>query len=247
VPNWPPVTVLICTYNRVDEIQSTLLSLADNLCYPDLRWLVTDDSSPNGYAAMLRKLKLFRELKVEVVSTPERGGWGKNVNTGLWHVRTEYVYFQEDDYLLEKPLDLRVGVALLETRPNIGLLRYRGIAGEHVVIHQFESDISAYLPDHQDGVGLPGRLSYWQLDSGSPALYLYSHGPHLKRPAFHLFHGFYPEGLPLGETEEKYAHRVKDRMKSDWQHAPAIAILPDWVHMWYNHIGQSYQHGELDV
>lgn len=244
---WPEVTILVCTYNRLEEIQQTVEALADNLTYPKLRWLVTDDSSPNGYAARLKKLKLFKELGVEVVSTPERGGWGKNVNNGLWNTPSDLVYFTEDDYVLRQRLDLRVGVALLETRRNIGMLRYRGIAGDHLVAHQFESDISAYLPDHQDGVGLPGRVCYWQLDSGSPALYLYSNGPHLKRAAFHTFHGYYPEGLPLGQTEEKFAHIVKDKMKNQWQNAPAIAILPSWVYMWYDHIGTSYQHGELDT
>lgn len=245
--DWPPVTVLICTYNRVEEIQRTVESLADNLCYPNLCWLVTDDSSPDGYAARLRKLKLFRELKVEVVSTAKRGGWGRNVNFGMSHIDTEYCFFTEDDYVLRKPLDLRVGVALLETRTNIGYVRYRGIAGEHIIAHQFESDISAYLPEYQDGVGLLGRLSYWQLDSGSPALYLYSNGPHLKRKSFHAFHGNYPEGLTLGAGEEKFAHIVKDNMKHRWQSSPAIAILPEFMPMWFDHIGVSYQHGELDT
>ncbi len=247
--DWPPLTILICTYNRVEEIECTVEALANGLTYPEdkLHWLVTDDSSPDNYLVKLKRLKLFQALHIEVISTPARGGWGKNVNFGLAHVGTSYLYFSEDDYVLCQPLDLRIGIALLETRANIGLLRYRGVAGEPVVAHQFESDISAYLPDYQDGAGLPGRLGYWQLDSGSPALYLYSHGPHLKRRAFHAYHGPYPEGLPLGETEERFAHAVKDRMKNDWQHAPAIAILSSWMSMWFDHIGKSYQHTELDT
>jgi hypothetical protein len=113
-----------------------------------------------------------------------------------------------------------------------------------VVYHQFESDISDYCPDYQDGVGLPGKLTYLQLDSGSHALYLYSNGPHLKHIRFHAVYGMYPEGKRLGETEEAYAHTVKDRMKLP--DAPAIAITPAFIPMLWDHIGVSFQHSEAD-
>lgn len=247
--NFPLLTIGIITYARPVELMRTVEALHEHITYPRecLRWVIADDSSPDGYVAKLKRQSLFKEIGAEFISTPERGGWGRNTNHLLNHVGTDSLLYQtEDDYVLRKPLDLRVGAALLETRTNIGLLRYRGVAGEHMIAHQFESDISEYLPDYQDGVGLSGRVNYWQLDSGSSALYLYSHGPHLKRPSFHLYHGLYYEGLKLGQSEEFYAHKVKDSMKTDWQHAPAIAILSEWMSLHYDHIGVSYQHGELD-
>jgi hypothetical protein len=127
----------------------------------------------------------------------------------------------------------------METKPDIGMVRYRGTAGDHLIYHQFEADIKEYYNDYQMGVGLPGKLSYLQLDSGSPSLYIYSHGAHLKHIRFHKHYGLYPEGLLLGQTEEAYAHTVKDLMKAAG--APAIVIFPEYIPMWFDHIGQSYQ------
>lgn len=244
--NWPEVTVLICTYDRLRIIERTLLALAKNLVYPRdrLHWLITDDSSPNDYLHHVSGLKICEILKPELLSTPHNMGFGANVNMGQQQVSTDYTLFVEDDKLLEHKLDLRIGVALLETRANIGLVRYRGAGGESFIYHQFETNISDFLPDYQDGVGLSGRLNYLQIDSGSPALYIYSNGPHLKHRSFHAFYGDYPEGLRLGHTEESMAHLVKDKMIEPG--APAIAVLPEFIDMWFTDIGESRQHTELD-
>jgi hypothetical protein len=77
-------------------------------------------------------------------------------------------------------------------------------------------------------------------------LNVYSHGPHLKTSKFHQYYGPYPEGSKLGETEEKFAHIVKDRLRED-PHAPQIAIQPDWVSMRFDHIGTTFQHTEKDT
>src|SRR5574341_142513 len=134
---FPEVTVLICTYNRPVEIARTVEALEDNLCYPNLKWLVCDDCSPReaNYVMYLKDTRLFRELKLEYISTERNSGWGANVNNGMRHVQTDYVFFIEDDYLLMKPLDLRLGMALLEEKPHLGLVRYRGTAGDTPVFH----------------------------------------------------------------------------------------------------------------
>lgn len=242
---WPDVTVLICTYNRPNEIVRTIEALRANLSYAgDLKWLICDDSSPDGYVTKLKKLKLFKESRAEFVSTAENSGWAANVNNGLAHVTTPYIFFLEDDKELHAPLDLSVGVALMETKPDIGMVRYKGTAGDHVVFHQFEANIGKWLPEFRHGYGVPGNLTYLQLDSGSPSLWLYSNGMHLKHHRFHEFYGDYPTGLKLGETEERYAHVVKNGMKQPG--APAITILPEFVADQTEDFGKSYQHTEAD-
>jgi hypothetical protein len=62
---------------------------------------------------------------------------------------------------------------------------------------------------------------------------------------FHSFYGYYPAGLKLGETEERYCHMVKNQMKAAG--APLIGIMPEWIPMHYDHIGKSYQLSEMDV
>jgi glycosyltransferase involved in cell wall biosynthesis len=242
--DWPEVTVLLCTYERKDELAATLDALVTNLSYPALKWIVCDDSSPSNFAGKLTRTKPYRDLGIQIIRTAENGGWAKNVNNGLAHVTTDYTFFIEDDYVLCQPLDLKIGMALMLTQPHVGMLRYRGTAGDHVVLHQLDANVSSVLPDHQDGVGLPGHLTFCLLDGNSPTLYIYSHGAHLKRRAFHEFYGLYPEGLKLGATEERYAHIVKDKMKEPG--ALPIGILPAWIPNWFDHIGTSYQHTEAD-
>ncbi len=242
--DWPEVTILICTYERKDELEKTVTALRENFDYPNLKWLICDDSSPSKYAVELSRTKPYRSPPLRVVHTAQNSGWGANVNHGLSEVKSEFVFFIEDDYVLKKPLDLKIGMALLLTQPHVGMLRYRGTAGEHIILHQLDANVSEQLPDHRDGMGTPGHLTFALLDSGSPSLYLYSHGAHLKRKSFHEFYGMYPEGLKLGETEEGYAHIVKNRMKDPG--APALAILPDWIVNWFDHIGRSYQLTDAD-
>lgn len=255
--NPPAVDVIVCTYNRPGELKSTLEALLDNLRYSGpLNFFLADDSSP---AAAIKKVKasaVYKSLGATIISTDKNSGWAANVNNAMRNTSSPYIFFLEDDYVLGQPLDLSAGVALLETKPDIGMLRYRGTAGEHIIFHQFEADIATAYDspfsdypgsegnEYREGFGLPGKLTYLQLDSGSPGLYIYSNGPHLKRRDFHAFYGMYPEGLKLGETEERYAHTVRDGMKQPG--APAVAILPEWVSMRFDHIGKSYQHTEAD-
>lgn len=249
----PNIALQICTYDRYELIQRTILLLQQHIKYPPelITVYICDDSSPSGYLAKLKKLKLLKTPWTTVfISTEKNSGWGKNVNNGLYYIPEEFIFFCEDDYLLTRDLDLIAGVTLLQARTNIGMLRYRGTAGEHHVYHQFEADLSNFVPSdymYMEAAGsLPNKCTYLQFDSGSPTLWLYSHGPHLKRRSFHAAHGLYPEGLKLGETEEIFAHIVKDNMRNFPYTMPAIAILPDWVPMHWEHVGVSYQHTDKD-
>lgn len=249
MPEFPHIAVLCITYERPDELVRTITALKKNVVYPTdkLHWIISDDSrAKEGNEETFRKHRQFNALDLKWLSTPANYGWGKHVNWALKQVDTEYIFFIEDDYICEKKLDLRIGVALLETRKNIGMLRYRGTGGSHIVYHAFQSDISGYLPDFQEAGGaLPGQVTYMQLDSGSPDLYLYSHGAHLRRQSFTAFYGEYPNGYKMGALEEAYAHHVRDMMKTP--NAPALAIMPEWIPNAFNHIGVSRQHTEVDI
>jgi len=245
----PPVTVLLCTYNRYDLLVETIRRLRENLNYPPelLQWVICDDHSPGQYRNKLAKEKELADLNVKIVTTPENSGWAANVNNGLAAVETDYIFFCEDDYWLNAEIGLNGMVALMETVPGIGMVRARGIAGTSIQAILNEADISAYVPNWVDGFGVAGKINYWQLSTGSATPYLYSNGPHLKHKRFHEFYGLYPTGLKLGQTEESYAHMVKDAAATRWMDgAPAITILPSDVVMWFDHVGESYQHTDAD-
>jgi len=245
---WPKIDIVVITYDRQDEILQTITALSKAIDYPadKLRWLIADDATPGDYQTRLSKTPLFKRLKCEFVPTPDgNAGWGANVNRALAYSTAPYILQIEDDYLIRKPLNLRAAIAAMEVTPHMGMLRFRGTAGERMIFHQCEADIRAWLPDYQDGVGLPGRLCYFLIDNAQ-GLYIYSHGLHLKRSSFHAHYGKYPTGLKLGHTEETYAHTVQDMMRAN-EGSPVLCIQPEWVPLWLDHIGKSYQHGSLDI
>lgn len=246
---WPDVDLIVINYGRFNEIQATITALEDKLIYPreHLRYLIADDGTPGNHREMLADTRLFQRMyKWEFVPGKENLGWGGNANRALAYSTAPYIFQIEDDYVLTKMLDLQAAIATMEVKQEIGMMRFRGTAGDHMVFHQMEADITQFMPNYHEGLGLPGKVTYFLFDSGSPGLYLYSHGCHLKRKNFHDFYGKYPEGLKLGETEESYAHTVKDRMRSD-RFAPVLAIQPAWIAMFFDHIGVTYQHTELDA
>lgn len=239
---FPDVTVIVLTYKRAELVQQCISTLRERLQYPDdkLRYMVADDCS-----GVADELKRKRDMKgVQFISTPENGGFGRNYNNAMTSLETDLYFFIESDYMLMKELDLRAGVGLLETRRNIAYLRYRGTAGAHTVFHQFETDITDYYPEYREGVGLEGKLTYLQLDSGSPTAYLFTNGCHLARKSNMIFYAPYPVGGTLGHQEEAMCFQVKDRMKLEG--APALAVLPNWCHMWFDHIAPTYQLTEFD-
>lgn len=256
----PEIVLLVITYNRYEALKKTLYALKEWMDYPSekLHILVSDDKTGGNYLNNLKKLKDFKDWGIQglqTIETPERSGWGKHVNFALSYIAdtlpdAKYVLQIEDDYVLTKPLKLAVGAALMEAKPDIGMLRYRGTAGGHAIYHQFEADISPWLPDFAYGVAdVMGRIPYLQIDSASQYIYsMYSNGVHLKRLGVHGWHahyGMYPEGRKLGDTEESYAIWTKQMMKEP--NAPAIAILPEWVGMFWEHIGASWQGSSEDI
>lgn len=247
---YPQLTVLICTYNRPRELAETLKALYSLIDYPRqcLHWLIADDSSPYNVTDLINRV-MPEHFSFRVLKTPFNSGWGANVNYAMRQVQTPYIYFTEDDYLLTRPLELRLGVALMESIPayRVGMLRYFGTGGDtKLLLEQCEADVSAWLPDHRDGFGLPGKQTYLRLMPESDSLWLYSNRPHLKKAHFHGFYGDYRFGLRLGATEESFAHTVKDGLRAFPDTAPQIAILPDWVAPRFHHIGTSFQGSEFD-
>ena len=252
--DWPRVDIIIITFDRIDEITTTIHALVDNLVYPadKLRILIADDFSPNNYLDKLYKGPLrhaqLQDIKVDHVPADGNVGWGGNANRALKFSDAPYVFFTEDDRPLKQRFDLYSAMALMEVKQEIGMLRIAGTTGLPYIYHQCEADVTDWLPEYREGMGLPGRMAYCLLGSGSPTLWLYSNQPSIRRRSFHdKFYGYYPEGLKLGATEESYCHTVLDLMRANINSYPAIAVQPDWIVPRFDHIGKSYQHSALDI
>lgn len=241
----PKISIIIITFRRPEEIRKTIQALETHLRYPpeSIQWIISDDSSGGTYLSDLKNdFSHLHDLKL--ITTENNSGWGASANNALAHCDSEFIWFQEDDYILKKDVDLRAAVALMKVNASVGLIRYDGIVGHNLLCHLAESDIREFYPDFRQGFGHLGKVNYFLLDRASRETWLYSNRPHFKKASFHRFYGWYPVGLKLGETEETYAHTVKDGMlRPD---APAIACMSDFVDRWIDDIGKSYQLSEWD-
>lgn len=254
---WPHVAIGVITYSRPREIRLTLSALAQHVRYPGrVTVVIADDCTPGSYLIDLHQWWMqssspnVLDWGFRPISTERNGGWGRNANHLLKYVfdeiKASYLFFIEDDYVLTRPLDLASGIALMQQEPGLGMLRYRATAGTPVRYQQHETDIRGWLPDYREyRAYVNGKLTWLELLPGSPTLWLYSNGPHLKSRVFHEIYGAYPEGLKLGETEEYFAHMVKEKINSH-PNTPKIGVLPEWIYMHFDHVGVSFQHTELD-
>ena len=252
---FPPLTICIQTFRRLDELARTIDALHQNVLYPrdKLTWLIGDDASGGEFTERYKDLiRRYHGLLggVRVISTLENGGWGASANNAMKYITTPYVYHTDDDFILTRPLDLEIGVALLEAEKHIGMLRYASLAGsEKYVYQQHEADLRAWFDEPLSGAGArAGVLVYLTLAKESPSLYLYSQTPQLVHKArWFDYYGAFPTGVMLGEGEEKYCHHVKDKLLAD-DSAPQIAVLPEWIPMHYQIVRpHSWQYSEFDV
>jgi hypothetical protein len=254
--DWPLVYILLVTYDRVDEIQQTIRALHRHILYPRdrLRFHLADDHSPpvdltargeghgnEPYEHYIRRQ--FPDLTWSVTQT-DRKGWGANVNKGMDHClsHVDYVFLIEDDYVALRDVNLRAGVALLESvedrhkpaaawpRRPISAVRYDGIAAHwlHLQLREAKTRL--------------GPMQYLAIDHNSPFLNVYSNRPHLMHRRFRDAYGRYPEGLSLADTEDTYAHRVKEKISGPW-----VVTLWDGVPKAFDHVGHSRQGSQHDT
>lgn len=229
--SWPDVTILLVTYDRPKEIRTTLNALQKHLVYAGkLRYHIADDNTPGSYIPDIHHD--YPNLDITATVT-DRKGWGANVNKALSHTQmTDYIFLIEDDYVALKEINLTKGVGIFLANKELGIIRYDGLSG-HIGLRMRLTEAKTEI----------GRLDYMILDRKRTGhLNVYSNRPHLRHRRLHDTIGMYPEGIPLGKTEEAYAHRVIDR-----DNCPDVAILPDGIERAFDHIGHSRQGTDKDV
>lgn len=231
--DWPPLGVLIVTWNRPNEIRLTIKALRTHLKYHGrLQWHLADDNTGGDYIEQLHKD--FPQCSFTSTVT-DRKGWGANVNMGLRFLKNlPFVFLCEDDYVATRDIDLTRGVALMLADKKIGLVRYDGIAAHG------ERGMELLLRS-AGPKGKGNRIPHLIISKKSAHLNIYSHRPHLKHSSFHAAYGLYPIGIPLAQTEQGFATKVKTSS------GPEIAILPDYLFTPFHHIGKSWQKSVSDV
>jgi len=207
VTSWPPITVMIITYNRPKIIRRTIDAYKEHLRYDgELIWRLADDGSPPGYLEDLAAD--YPELNLEWTVT-NRKGLASNINKGLKACETKYTFFTEDDWMCIRSIDLTRGMTLLENVPQVAVVVF-DTANYRVTLHAYSLQVNG------------GRVDYYIKDF--ECRYWYPGHPHLKHSGFHEAYGYYVEGTHRGKAELAFyyqARKVKD--------GPEVAILPEYT------------------
>lgn len=211
----PRVALVLLTYEPEGRPRGTakrvLQAALDHLQYSgDLQVHIADDGSAPGHAEELCFIAGSSGKVVAVTTTnAERGGYGRSYNlaTHVTHDACEVILPLEDDWLLQRDLDLDPLVATLmldvgaATIPPIRCVRMgylgwtQGLRGECV---------------HTPG----GAMLL--LDPASAERHVFSGHPRLETRDFQRAVGLWPEGRPAGETEFEVSGRDVSRLGVAW-------------------------------
>lgn len=197
------IGVMLLTYERLDYALETLDHVHRNLTYDGpMRLHISDDGSSQEYRDCLAAAAQGGRWEAVTISNAERRGYGASYNLGTLalHTDCEIILPLEDDWRLERELDLTPMVR--------GLL-----AGV------FSSVRMGYLGWTQD---LRGTFMRWEgdayvlLDPESPEPHVASGHPRLETREYERRVGLWTEGLPGGATEWDWCRRIEARQGVAW-------------------------------
>lgn len=221
----PRLAICLLTYKRTDLAIRTICSTSHNLGYPKelCGWYVADDGSPlEHYSAIMSALNDFGEtiigshnerMRLPGLENTTFAGMGWNRGLGISHQWSDFVLTLEDDWELEKLLDITRYVAAMRDHEEIGLLRLGNLAVGNTV------DLTGF-----DGVHY---LKYHREQS-----YAYSGNPNIRHARFTRAYGHYAEDRTPGEIELDFDWRFR--------HMPGPDIYrPAEINPWgaFGHIG----------
>jgi len=221
----PNLAICMVTYNRTAEALKTLRSTIKNLGYPKdkIGWYIADDGSDDKHHSALLKelnkndLRILGEHNERIRKEGEQdtynAGKGWNLGLGICHQFSDFVLWLEDDWNLEKPLDLIPYVKILQEREDVGVLTFR--------ILSIGADVFTQ--------GYDGHI---YLDYKKTTQYAYSGNPYLRHARFTRHVGWFAEdrspGLIELEMDDKF--RASADGIAIWRPVE-ISIWGGWAHI----------------
>ncbi len=182
--NVTPIYIILTTYKRTELALRTIRGLQKHFHWENLGWVISDDGSDETDLEKLwqaiiptNHLQIFRNY---------HEGTGHNMNIALqhvWEIGGNLTLMMEDDWVLEKPMDVLPYAKALLDHPEHGMIRFGYIS----------EGLSGTLIKEE------GRL-YWKLENRGYT-YNYVGHPALRSKHFYDVYGKYPEGLAPGATE----------------------------------------------
>lgn len=189
-----PVVVILLTKDRTEYMLRTVESARRNLRYPNLCWYIADGGSSDAHYDAA-KVALDGERIIGWHRDPPTS-YGRDANIA-WQAAQKIgrlTLFLEDDWVLNRELDIRPYADLLMDNDQIAMVRM------------------GYLNLGMVGktIGYRGKL-YWLLARDSDEAYVFTGHPSLRHWRFRESYGEYQEGLRPGETELSMAWQFRTK------------------------------------
>lgn len=198
----PNLCIVLLTYQRTEMAVRTVKGIADNLDYPKelTSFYVADDGSQSTHVEAIFKALQDGGLQLAgyhsqkfYAGTPFCGiGWNHGLQKA--HQTADYVMLLEDDWVLEKPLDIRPYIWMLSEREDVGMVRLSGLAEGNIV------EVKTHRGTHY--------LEYLRMSR-----MCYSGNPHIRHLRFSQYYGAFATELTPGDLEvwfDAKFHRMKD-------------------------------------
>jgi len=222
----PRLSIGLVTYKRTDEAVRTVLSTIKNLNYPrELRsWYIADDGSESGHVddvlTALGDENILgmhnRRIRHEGQENTHHAGLGWNKCLGICHQNSDFVLWIEDDWVMEKPLDLVPYVKLLQEREDVGICSFR-ILSVGADVHTVGYDGQVYLRYERT------------------TQYAFSGNPYLRHARYTNKYGWFAEDRNPGlmELQQDDQYRLAVEGPTIWR--------PVNISMWgaWSHIGSN--------
>lgn len=190
--NLADVAVVLITSTRTAYAVRTVQTVRDRMKYDGrIVWHIAADNSNQQHVTHVLAELAYANIQAIQYTT---GGYGHTANLA-WAACNgagrPFTFWLEDDWVLQRDLDITPAVRLMQQLEHVGCVRY------------------SYLPTglECDAVGHDFRM-YLQVRKTRP--YAFSGNPHLKHERFG-FYGRYPEGLNPGDTEIHYDGQIRQQ------------------------------------
>ena len=198
----PNVAICLLTYKRTEYALKTVRAALSNVwCSYPLYLHIADNGSGREHIDAIKAEASKYALAGIGVSEALGGGYGHNYNVATQHLHpyVDYILMLEDDWILNKPLDLDRLIGVLAAGDacirlgNIGVVQ--GIYASLIV---------------------QGSQMFWELNAKSPDQYIFSGNPRFETRGWERAVGPWPENLSPGETELAVGRRVAARSRVFW-------------------------------
>lgn len=219
------VSIILPAYNARNTIADCLASIVGQT-YPNWEAIVIDDGSTDGSFEIIAKLA-ERDARIKPHHQENRGVSAAR-NTGLGHVRGEYIVFVDADDYLEKEFLRQMLSEMSET--DFAMCAH--------FVHYPDPKCNVQVCAKCNGVALAGKqpISYSALKAITPAPW----GKMYKTSIVQKNHILFADGMKVGEdTKFIYDYLI---------HAESVSFVPECLYQYRagNGAWTRFENGKMD-